>query len=419
MAGNNKNKDINKMVIVIGMGMSVSDLTTTHLEIIENADILIGGKRHLSFFENLPVEKRVIDSHLNSLFEYICEQFQYRQIVVLASGDPLYFGIGEKLKKTVGSNHVLFYPNITSVAAAFAKIKTPWQNAKVISLHGRGNISEVLESIRLHQQVAIFTSPEHTPSRIAQFLMDKENISVQYWVFERMGHSDENFGHYELNQAAAKIFAEPNLVVCIRYEEAQKISQTPYSTLYLGMPDNSYSHEKNMITKPEVRVVSISKLMLQSDHVLWDLGAGCGSIAIESSLLIKTGKIVAVEKDSNRIDQIKQNKQRFQVNLLEIVQSVLPDSISELPTPDRIFIGGGGKDIEEIIVKSSARLKSEGIMVLNTVLLESLGTAYDTLNRLGFEVSVTQIQVSGSKRMPTGMRMSAQNPIWIVVGKKS
>lgn len=418
MASNDKNNEINKRVIVIGIGMSASDLTRAHLEIIEKADILIGGKRHLSFFEHLPVEKQVIDSHLNSLFEYIREQFQNKQIVVLASGDPLYYGIGQKLKKTLGSNHIMFYPNITSVAAAFAKIKTPWQHAKVISLHGRGSLSDVLDSIRLHQQVAIFTSPEHKPSRIAQFLMDKENLSVQYWVFERMGHSDESFGHYELKQAAEKTFANPNLVLCIKDGDNHNVSQVPSFDLYLGMPNNSYVHEKNMITKPEVRVVSISKLMLQSDHILWDLGAGCGSIAIESSLFIKTGQIVAVEKNFARIDQIEQNKKRFQVKQLKIVQSVLPEGISELPTPDRIFMGGGGKDIDEIIVKSTACLKSEGIIVLNTVLLESLGASYHTLNQMGFDVSVTQIQVSGSKRMPSGMRMSAQNPVWIVVGKK-
>jgi precorrin-6Y C5,15-methyltransferase (decarboxylating) len=413
-----KNDGITQKVIVTGMGMSISDLTSAHLERIEKADILIGGKRHLSLFDHLSVEKKVIDRNLNALVEYIREHFQNKQIVVLASGDPLFFGIGKKLTNALGANHIVFYPNINSVAAAFSKLKMPWQNAKVISLHGRGNRNDILENIQLHPQVAIFTSPEHTPSRIAQYLMDMKQRPLEFWVFERMGHSDENFDRYELNQAGAKTFAEPNLVVCISDVELQKTLQPVSCDLHLGMPDHFYSHEKNMITKSEVRVVSISRLMLQPDHVLWDLGAGCGSIAIESSLFIKTGRIIAVEKNPHRIDQIKQNQLRFKVDRLEIIQAVLPDGISDLPAPDRIFIGGGGEDLAEIMIRSAKRLKSEGIMVLNIVLLESLTTAYHMLNQLNFEVNVCQIQVSTSKRMPSGMRMSAQNPVWIVVGRK-
>jgi precorrin-6Y C5,15-methyltransferase (decarboxylating) len=405
-------------IIVIGLGMSSTDLTESHMTIIENADILVGGKRHLEFFDHLLIEKRVIDSSLDSLFEYIREQMQNKQIVVLASGDPLFFGIGERLTRVLGSKNLVFYSNISSVSAAFSKINMPWQDANVISLHGRGHLDDVLKSLQRYQKNAILTSPAHTPSQIARWLMKKYDEPLQFWVFERMGHSDAHFDQYELNEAAMKTFAEPNLVVCIKGADTQQKRFLPELQLYLGMPDNFYAHENSLITKAEVRVVSLSKLALQSDHVLWDLGAGSGSVGIEASLFIKTGRIVAVEKNARRIYQIKQNKHRFQVHQLEIVQSVLPDGISALPTPDRIFIGGGGNDLDKIIVQSATRLRSEGIMVLNTVLMDSFNTAYFTLKQLNFDVNITQIQVNESKIMTGGIRMAAQNPVWILIGKK-
>ncbi|ETR69969.1 MAG: precorrin-6Y C5,15-methyltransferase [Candidatus Magnetoglobus multicellularis str. Araruama] len=300
----------------------------------------------------------------------------------------------------MGAENVCFYPNISSIAAAFSKIKTPWHDAQVISLHGRGDLNDVVKSIHLHKKLAIMTSPEHTPAHIAKMLLKEINGSVQFFVFERMGLSDETFDHYQLNQAANKTFLEPNLVVCIGHGNTQKRSQLSSCNVYLGMPNSCYIHEKNMITKAEVRVVSLSKLCLQSDHVLWDLGAGCGSVAIEASFFITTGKIVALEKNSRRISHIKQNKNKFHVHQLEIVQAVMPDGISDLPAPDRIFIGGGGENLAEIIAMADGCLQPEGIIVINTVLIESLSEACFSLEKLGFEVDVTQVQISKSKKCP-------------------
>jgi len=401
-------------VIVIGFGMSVSDLTATHQEKIQQANILIGGKRHLAFFEHLHMEKRIIDRDLDILLEFIREQMHDKQIVVLASGDPLYFGIGERLINHLGTENITCYPNYSSISAAFSKMNMPWHDAKVISLHGRGNFNDVRQAIEVYPKVAILTSPACSPTNIAKQLM-KTNYSGQFWVFERMGHSEEICRQYELGLASETKFLEPNIVICISNDDAQKCSP---EHVYLGMTENKFIHEKNMITRPEVRVVVLSKLRLQSDHIFWDLGAGCGSVAIESSVFITFGKIIAVEKNSRRVKQIKQNKMKFQVEHLEIVQQVLPEGLAKLPVPDRVFIGGGGSKLEEIILQVASRLKPEGIIVLNTVLIESFNKAYFTLKQLGFQISVTQVQISRSQTMPGGMRMAAQNPVWIITGSR-
>jgi precorrin-6Y C5,15-methyltransferase (decarboxylating) len=182
------------------------------------------------------------------------------------------------------------------------------------------------------------------------------------------------------------------------------------------MPDGCFIHQAGLITKSEVRAVSLSKLQLLPNHVLWDLGAGSGAVSIEASFLLKKGRIYAIEKNSQRIEQIKQNKRRFKVKNLNIVQSVLPQGLDDLPAPDRVFIGGGGKELSSIIKTAAAALKSNGIIVINTVLIPSLEIAKKTLSQLGFETDIIQIQINRGSNMPWGERLEAQNPVWILRG---
>jgi precorrin-6Y C5,15-methyltransferase (decarboxylating) len=182
------------------------------------------------------------------------------------------------------------------------------------------------------------------------------------------------------------------------------------------MPDGCYAHQEGMITKSEVRAVTLSKLKLSASHIVWDLGAGSGSISIEASLFVKRGRIFAVDKSSQRIAQIRKNKARFNIKNLEIIQSVLPEGLADLPAPDRIFIGGGGKDLTKIIEAAAARLKPNGIIVINTVLIPNLQIANQTLHRLGFQTNIVQVQINRGSAMPWGERLDAQNPVWIISG---
>jgi precorrin-6Y C5,15-methyltransferase (decarboxylating) len=382
------------------------------LQRIKNADILIGGKRHLDFFEDTPVLKKEITKDLKGIIRYIKRHRQKKSIVVLASGDPLFFGIGALMIKTLGSEKLYIYPNISTVAAAFARIKEPWNDVPVISLHGKPNENKLLQTLQEKDQVAIFTDPHKNPAWLASLLVEKGLTDLEICVFEQLGTSREHFGWYSLDEASATQFAEPNLVVLKRIAYAPE----QYRQLHFGMPDNTYDHQRGMITKAEIRAVTLSKLRLTSGLTMWDLGAGSGSISIEASLFLKRGKIIAIEKSPFRIEQIKNNKTRFKVKNLTIIPAVLPDGLEDLPRPDRIFIGGGGKDLEKIIRISSKYLNPQGIMVINTVLMSSVTTAIDTLKNLGFKTDVVQVQVSRGQAMPWGERLEAQNPVWIISG---
>jgi len=399
-------------VNIIGMGMGPQDLSEQQLKIIEQADVLVGGRRLLEFFRASTARKKSISKDIECVIDFVKNQMKTHNVVVLASGDPLFFGIGATLTKALGPEHVMIYPNISTVSAAFARIKEPWSDVQIISLHGKKNEKQLLQALEKEDDIAVLTDPRKDPAWLARLLIEKHMLDFQICVLEKLGSSSERIAWYPLSQAASMEFAAPNLVVLKRGARDLKISSQPH----LGMPDGWFAHQAGLITKSEVRAVSISKLQLLPNHIMWDLGAGSGAISIEASVLIAKGRIYAVEKNSKRIKQIKRNKQRFKVKNMDIIESVLPQGLTDLPAPDRVFIGGGGKDLKTIIQAAAAALKPNGIIVINTVLLSSLQIAKKTMNQLGFQTDVVQIQINRGSDMPWGERLEAQNPVWIVTG---
>ena len=405
-------------VTIIGMGLSPRDLTEAQRKKIETADVLIGGKRHLDGFKQISAEKKEITKKLSDVVAFIKEKMHRHTVVVLASGDPLFYGIGSLLIDRLGAENIVVYSNITSVGGAFARIKEAWQDAKIVSLHGRDHETELLNAMAVYDKIVVFTDPEKTPAWVAKRLVENRLKSFKMCVLEQLGAPGERIGWYSLDQAADKTFRDPNLVILKRLDVDgnQSGSTRP---IRLGAPDDQYAHPTGLITKAEVRAVAISKLRLESHHVFWDLGAGSGSVSIEAALFVKTGRLFAVEKNAERIAQIKENRKRFNVENLHIVQSDLPGGLETLPRPDRIFIGGGGEGLERIINAASAFLKPDGVVVVNTVLLENVNISRKTLQGLDYRTDVVQVQINRGRQMPWGERLDAQNPVWIVTGEKT
>lgn len=401
-------------VIVIGMGLSLDDLTPRHQEIIRRADILIAGKRHLACFRDHSGIQKEINRDIPELMDFIVQHFKTCQVVVLASGDPLLYGIGSRIIETLGSDHVEIFPNVSSVSAAFARIKEPWHDAKVISLHGKKAENSLLKAVAESPLVAVLTDPVQNPAWIGELLRLHQRQDVHICVLEQLGTPVEKISWHSPKEIVGKTFSEPNIVVLKR-----NFVHAASSCLHLGMPDDAYEHENGLITKAEIRAVSLAKLKLLPHHVLWDLGAGSGSIGIEASLLAPMGKIVAIEKHPERIRNIEQNRFHHSVGNMEIRQATLPDGLDGLPAPDRIFIGGGGRNLETIIRSAAGFLRPDGIIVLNAVLIDNLTAALSVLKELGFTTETVQIQVSRCKEMPWSRRFEAQNPVWIITGTRS
>lgn len=400
---------------VVGMGMDRADLCPKHLEVIFRADVLVGAERHLQWFADLSARRRKIEAPLSGVIKDIEEMAESGRVVVLASGDPLFFGIGNSLVKRFGETNVEIFPNVSSMAAAFARINRSWADAAAVSLHARDGRQHLRSALLRGGPVFVLTDPDHGPAQVAGFALEHGRGDSDFWAFERLGTSEERIRQLPLKKAAQQTYLHPAAVILIPEE---KEDPAPGAMVWPGAPESDYFHDPGMITKAEVRAVVLSKLRPGPDHVLWDLGAASGSVAIEAALFVTSGRIVAVEKQADRAEHIRKNAAKFAPGRIEVMEKTLPGAMDELPDPDRVFIGGGGKDIAEIARRAGARLRPGGRIVANIVVLETLNQCLDALGQQGFAVETVQVQVNRSAPMPGGIRLEGQNPVFVVSAEK-
>ena len=273
-------------IVIIGMGMSPDDLTAAHLRLIEEADLLVGGRRHLSLFKDSVPETYEVTADLKSLVAMIKGRTPGKRIVVLASGDPLYYGIGAYLVHSLSRENVRIYPNITSVAAAFARMGEPWQDVQVVSLHGRRQEDQLRQALRTADRIAVFTDPNCTPQWVSDFLRQGHARDFHIGVFEKMGSDAEQVSWHTTESIAGKDFDTPNMVILKRVKDAHCAP----TALHLGMPESAYDHERGLITKAEVRVVSLARLSLMPGHILWDWGRAVALFPLRRPCWYREGK---------------------------------------------------------------------------------------------------------------------------------
>ncbi len=401
-------------VQVVGWGMSPEDLTPKVREILRKAQVLVGGRRLLDYFPDHPGQTILLGKDPEGTLAQLPALAAKLRVVVLASGDPNFYGIGPLVVKVMGADRVVIHPNVTAVQAACARLKLPWQDATIISLHGRTWAALEAALNRAAEKLVIYTDPDHTPAVVARFLLARGYHEARLCVLEDLGQATECVTWLSPAEAQAREFSPLNMVVILP-AAGEKIAT---ERLHLGLPEAALAHQGGLITKTEVRAVALAKLQLYPGLTLWDVGAGCGSVGLEASLLLPGGQIFAVEQDPERAAQIRRNAEKFGVTHLQVVCGRAPDCLAELPDPQRAFIGGGGQDLREILQEVTGRLPAGGRAVLTATLLETLETAQAVLGRAGWEVEVTQLQVSRSRPLAGGNYLQALNPVWIVTGWK-
>lgn len=398
---------------IIGLGQDPDNLPDDTRTLLDHAQVLVGGRALLEHFDGHPAEKLPITTPLEDVYATMAaRQADGLEVVVLADGDPLFFGIGTSLIERFGPEDVRIYPNVTTLQAAAARLKIPWQGIRTVSLHGRNDYRPMFSALLEARWVAVFTDNRNIPSAIAQSILDKSGETHCMWVLEDLESDKERIGKYTLEEARKKSFSPRNLVLLERVAE-------PQIPLGLGTPDDLFMREKNLITKGPARAVGIAALRLRPDSVMWDLGAGCGAIGIEASSLTTRGNVIAVEKNANRVAMIRENIRRTGAYLVDVVHGSMPGCLADLPTPDRIFIGGGlAGDADTVLDIVCKRLRPGGRLVAHAVLLDTLTRARQILEEHDWPYSVTLIQGGESAPLAGDLRIAAQNPVFALIADK-
>lgn len=404
---------------IIGIGQGIKDMTQAHLDQVYNCDILVGGRRMLAMFEDAPAQTIAIKSHVEELVMSLERQAEKKKIVVLASGDPLFHGIGSTFCRLLPKDKFDIHSNISSASAAFAAIKLPWHDARLISLHGMEADTFAFNSLACEDKIAFLTDPVRTPQYIAEQLTRAGLSAYKSCVLENIGDPfKQKITWFEsIEDMIGNTFGQPNVLICLKTGSVDHSSVEPF---HIGMDDTRFRHSKGLITKSEVRAVSLSKLRLtRKDLVLWDIGSGSGSVGIEASFMIPDGQVIAIEKNKARVEDIIFNAENFNCPNIKAIHCDYPEGVETIEKPDRIFIGGGGAGLADVIAHAAERLSDRGVIVVNTVLLQNLETAVTALEKHNFTPDVIQIQVSRGKSMPFGTRFEALNPVWIISGTKN
>ncbi len=413
---------------VVGVGLAGErDLTAASQALLAAATLLVGSERQLSYFPAVAAE-RVVCGDLHGAIAQIKAHVACQPsplVVVLTSGDPLLFGLGRLLLQSFPAEQLTFHPHVSSIQLAFSRAKIPWQEAKLISAHGR-SLDELITALQQGTPtLAVLTDPTHTPAAIAQLLLALElPTTYQIWVCENLGGADERVvtttsERSQLATLAQQTFAPLNVVVWQRLEAHSAIDLATLPVI--GIPDHaflSFPDRPGLMTKREVRTLALAELALQPGQTIWDIGAGTGSVSVEMARLCPTASVYAIEKTAIGIALIQQNCQRFQVANVQAVSGSAPDALRSLPPPDRIFIGGSGGQIAEILTLCGDRLNLDGRIVLALATLDHLTTTLTWLQaptqQSRWHHHLLQVHLSRSLPIANLTRWAPLNPVTLV-----
>ncbi|NJD92031.1 MAG: precorrin-6y C5,15-methyltransferase (decarboxylating) subunit CbiE [Geobacter sp.] len=395
---------------LVGAGITGWEgLGSKALEVIRTADLLIGHQRHLDNFPDFAGEKQLLGD-LSIMLEQL--RTTEKRCVVLGSGDPNFFGIGRFLMRNLPKERIEIYPNVTSVQYAFAMIKEPWDDAVFISVHGRG-LGRSIDRIIASEKAAILTDKVNTPAVIARELLERGADGYEAWLCEEMGLPGEKFTKTDVRGLLDLPSAELNILILIKAWEPNLVHYP-----LIGISDDEFATVKKLITKQEVRAVTLAKLQLQDDLVVWDIGAGSGSVSIEASNLVPNGKLFAIEHNPQCVSFIRENLKKFVARNVKLIEGDAPAVLEDLPDPDRVFIGGSGGMLEEVIETVDRRLKPEGLIVLNAVTINTLTKSVEFLEDHGYAVEVTCVNIAKTKPLSEYKLLEAQNPVYIISAAK-
>ena len=428
---------------VVGIGLDgAKGLVEAVRQLVGSATVLVGSDRHLSYFTHHPAKRIVLRDFTAAIEEIRHHLAGSETIVVLVTGDPLFFGLGRLLLAELPPEQLTFHPHLSSVQLAFNRLKVPWQDARVISAHGR-SVDELIQVLQQGvDKIAVLTDGTNTPNAIARLLLALDlPSSYSFWVCENLGGDDERIqcfspetlcrdviynvcGRDVINNVSTiainnvSTFAPLNVVVLIRQSEKALQPDLDLANLpQLGLRDRlflSFSDRPGLMTKREIRLLVLGELALKPGQIIWDIGAGTGSVSIEIARLFPTSKVYAIEKTAAGNALISQNCRRFQVENVFSIHGTAPEILSDLPNPDRIFIGGSGGNLTQILAACS-RLTPGGVLVLALATLEHLNTALIWLKEHeNWNYQLLQVQLSRSVPVAQLTRFAPLNPVTIV-----
>jgi precorrin-6Y C5,15-methyltransferase (decarboxylating) len=396
--------------VIAVLGVDGETLPDASAELLARATLVAGGRRHLHALAPEGVEQLALTGELEPALDALAAHDG--DACVLASGDPGFYGIVRALAQRVGPEHLDVRPAPSSVAVAFARLGVAWDDALVISGHGRDPHAALAAALR-HPKVAILTAPAAPPAWYAERLAGSGRALA---VAERLGDGDERIVRGTPEELARATFAEPNVLVVLdplAPGNGRTRVWPPRTPPGWALPDDAFAHRAGMVTKAEVRALALARLGPGTGDLVWDVGCGSGSVAIECARL--GAAAIGIDKHPDAVELTVRNAAAHGVP----VQAVLgeaPAALADLPDPDAVFVGGGGAGLDAILDACCARARRAVVVTL--AIVERAGPTLERLQAAGLEAEATMLQASRLRPLAGGHRLAAENPVVVVSGAR-
>jgi precorrin-6Y C5,15-methyltransferase (decarboxylating) len=394
-------------VQVIGVGgEGRNSLPLSVLERIEGADELWGSERLLAHWPEFTGTKVVVDAHIATRAAEL-EKREARRIVVVASGDPGFFGIAETLLRYLPPEELEIIPHAGSLQVAFARAGVTWSDAILTSAHARP-LAQVIGWAKHTPKLGILTDHRNTPGQIARTLLNAGLPDCRAIVAESLSTLDERLIDKKLSDLVEMTFAPLNVLLLVQDDDWRP------PAIFAPRPDDAYVHRRGLITKQEVRALLLARLALSETDLVWDIGAGSGAVSVEAAELAWRGEVFAIEHDAQNLGYLRQNTARYGVPNVTIVEGSAPDKLGELPAPDAVFIGGTGGMLEEIFQHVAGAARRGCRVAASFATLENLNQALVCTHELGWEIATIQASIARGSTIAGRTRLAPLNPVFIV-----
>ncbi len=391
---------------IVGIGEDgVDGLTPATRAVVDAAEVIIGGERHHALAPSSSAQRIAWPSPFDALVETLKEH-KGKRVVVLATGDPLWFSVGARIGREITPTEIVYHPQLSAFQLASARMGWSMADLETLTVHGRP-VEQMIAFIQPHARLLILTTGAETPAQIAAFLTDRGFGKSKMTVLAAMGGDrEERFdGVAETWNHTVPAF-NTLAVDCIAAPDAALLPRVP------GLPDDVFQSDGTM-TKQEVRAATLAKLMPMRGALLWDIGSGCGSVAVEWMRGARYARAIGIEPRADRRAMAAANASALGVPKLQLIDGLVPEALSGLEAPDAVFIGGGLS--EQTFDHAWSALRPLGRLVANAVTLESEVTLIALHKKHGGELVKLNVQRADAIGGLTGWRPHMPVTQWSLI----
>lgn len=396
-------------VYLIGVGMgNAATLTMGARDAIAQSQLLVGAQRMLDAVRGAcpcGADVRTVAAVRPDDIVSALAGSQAEVASVLFSGDVGFYSGAPLLYERLGEQDVEVLPGISSLSYLCAKARVPWQDAKVVSVHGRSG--DPAGEVQAHAKVFVLTGGTTKAQDVCAQLVERGLGDVRVFAGERLSYEDERVVEGSARELAGLSFADLTVLLVLNDGPIRRDASAPC------LDDGAFLRDKVPMTKEEVRELAVCKLRLQPGHVLWDVGAGTGSVSVEGALAVPRGQVFAIERDEAALRLLEANKRRFGLANLHIVPGTAPAALEGLPAPDRVFVGGSAgrlKDILACALAANPRVR----VVVTAIALETVAEVMPCMAELGMTgIEAVQVATSKARKLGSYHLMTAANPVYI------